>query len=55
MININNSVVDLLHCQRQTKYDTACALQAIQQVQRDHTNDSFIYDIPTSDCILIGF
>ena len=39
MMAMNNSLINLLHCQQQTQNDTIHALYAIQQSQRDHTND----------------
>ena len=44
MIVINNSLIDLLHCQQKTQNET---LQVIHQSQRDHANDSLIDDIST--------
>ena len=49
MIPMNNSLVDLLYCQKQIWQDTKCALQAIQQSQKEHANDSLIDDNPTFD------
>ena len=49
MISVNNYLVYSLHCQQQTQYDRTCALQVIQQSQRDHANDSLINDIPSFD------
>ena len=49
MINMNNSLVDLLLCQQQTQNDMTHALQAIQQSLRDDTNDSLIEIIPNFD------
>ena len=49
MINKNDSLVDLLHCQQQTQNDTAHALQATQQSQRDHATDLLIDDIQSYD------
>ena len=42
MIAMNNSLINLLHCQQQTQNDTIHALYAIQQSQRDHANDPLI-------------
>ena len=49
MINMNNSLMDLVHCQQQTQNDTIRVLQAIQQSQRDHAYDSLTDDIPSFD------
>ena len=46
---MNSSLVDFLHCQQQTQNHTTGAIQAIQQPERDHANDSFIDDTPTFD------
>ena len=47
MIPINNSLVKLLPCQQQTENYMTHTLPAIQQLQRDHANDSLIDDIQT--------
>ena len=44
---MNNSLVDLFHCQQKVQNDTIHTLQAIQQSQRNNANDSLIDDIPT--------
>ena len=36
---MNNSLINLLHCQQQTQNDTIHALYAIQQSPRDRAND----------------
>ena len=46
---MNNSLIDLLHCQEQTQSDIICGIQVIHQSQRDHTNDYIIDDITTFD------
>ena len=47
MIAMNNSLIDMLHCQEQAQNDMTCILKVMHQSQRDHTNDSLIDDIPT--------
>ena len=49
MILMNNSLVDLLHCQQQTHNDATNILHSIQQSQRDHTHNSLIGDKTTFD------
>ena len=49
MITMNKSLVDLFHCQQQTLNETTHVLQAIQQSQKDRTNNSLINDIQTFD------
>ena len=49
MVPIKKSLPDLLHCKQQTQTDMTLALQAIEQSQRDHANDSLIDDICTFD------
>ena len=49
VINIDSSLIDVLHCQLQTQNNKTCALQSIQQLKRDYSDDSLIDDIPTFD------
>ena len=46
---MNNSLIDLLHCQQRMQNDATCTSQVIHQSQQDHTNVSLIGDIPTFD------
>ena len=51
---MNNSLVDLLHCQWHTQNDTIHMLQAIQQSQRDYPNDSLTNDIPCFAVVMVN-
>ena len=46
---MNNSVIDLLHCQQRMQSDTTHVLQINHQSKQEHVNDPVIDDIPTFD------
>ena len=47
MINMNNSLVDLLHCQWQLQNNMAHVLQAIQLSWEEHADGSLVDGMPT--------
>ena len=44
MTIMNNSLIDLLHCQEKIQNDTMCAFWVIHQCQGGHADDSFTDD-----------